>query len=75
MSVYLTKKTGEGELETATPAEVAEVLFSNDNTNNFDDDAVDKLNECKKIVFLTQTEYDAIVLYDDEIWYVIRAEI
>jgi len=75
MPVDLVKKTGTGTLLTATPAEVAEVYESVNDVNRFKDEDVTKLNECKRTVFLTQTEYDAIATKDADIWYVIRPEI
>jgi len=75
MPVDLVKKTGVGALLTALPAEVAEVYESVNDVNRYDDAAVNKLAECKRTAFLTQTEYDAIVTKDDDIWYVIRPEV
>ena len=73
--VDLVKKTGVGELLTATPSEVAEVYESVDDVHRFNSDYKSKLDECVRTVFLTQTEYNEIVNVDDNILYMIRPEL
>ena len=73
--VDLAKITGASVLEVATPEDVADTYESNDDTNKYTDDEVTKLGLCKPTIIVTQTEYDAIVLPDNDTIYIIRPEV
>jgi len=72
MSVTLVKKTGTGELLSTTPAEVAEVVYENNDIEILTTELLEKLESLTPSVFLTQAEYDAIPTPDPDIEYKIR---
>ena len=68
-AVDLAKKTGVGELLTATPSEVADTVFSNDDVEILTTELLAKLEALTVSVYLTQTAYNNIAIIDPDIEY------
>lgn len=73
--VDIAKIVGVSEIEAATAEELKTAYLEADDVNSFTDAEQAKLTDCKPIIILTQTQYDALPSKEVDTLYFIRPEV